>query len=318
MKIQPILILEFNLQYRGTIPPLYRDVTPRENLLTSIQAKLQSEGIVTIHGGAGRGKTTLAKLTANAMGGCWFWLNFTDRDSSQIGQLLQRLAVEVRNQSEQINIVLDDLNVQPQELHKFQEDLGVLVYRTLERGTKLLITSQHKPPNSLIRQLDVSPSIIVHVPDFTLSEIEQFAGQLGCPAEHTKTWAELVQLHTRGHPRLVHARLVRLREEDWKQQNTIESLVQTPEEVGEEREEARRLLADLSDNQQEFLYRLSLMATEFRKDYAVNIGEIPESLPYVGDIFGQLVGPWIDPVNKSYYTISPLLTRAADHVWSRE
>ena len=300
----------------NAIPPLFPNVTRRTNLYKSIQAKLQSEGMVVIHGGAGRGKTTLAKLTANAIGGCWFWLSFTDRDSSQIDQLLQQLAVEVSNQSEQISIVLDDLDAQPQELQKYQEDLGVLVYRTLERGAKLLITSQHKPPNSFIRQLDVSPSIVVHVPDFTVSEIEQFAAQLGCPADDAKNWAQLIQLHTGGHPRLVHARLARLREENWIQQNVIESLVQTPGEVVEEREEARRLLADLPDNQQEFLYRLSLMATEFRKDYAVNIGEIPESLPYVGDIFGQLVGPWIDPVNKSYYTISPLLTRAADHVWS--
>ena len=299
-----------------TIPPLYPDIIPRANLLTSIQAKLQSEGIVAIHGGAGRGKTTLAKLTANAMGGCWFWLSFTDRDSSQIGQLLQQLAVEVSNQSEQINIVLDDLNVQPQELHKYQEDLGVLVYRTLERGRKLLITSQHKPPNSLIRQLDVSPSIVVHVPDFTLSEIEEFAEQLGCPADDAKTCAQLIQLHTSGHPRLVHAQLARLREENWKQQNVIESLVQTPEEVGKEREDARQLLTELPDAQREFLYRLSLMTTGFRRDYALNIGEIPEPISYAGDIFSQLVGPWIDRFNESYYTISPLLTNAAKDIWS--
>ena len=306
----------FQSPVQKTIPPLYRDVTPRENLLTSIQAKLQSEGIVAIHGGAGRGKTTLAKLTANAMGGCWFWLSFTDRDSSQIGQLLQQLAVEVSNQSEQINIVLDDLNVQPQELHKYQEDLGVLVYRTLERGTKLLITSQHKPPNSLIRQLDVSPSIVVHVPDFTLSEIEEFAEQLGCPADDAKTCAQLIQLHTSGHPRLVHAQLARLREENWKQQNVIESLVQTPEEVGKEREDARQLLTELPDAQREFLYRLSLMTTGFRRNYALNIGEIPEPISYAGDIFSQLVGPWIDRFNESYYTISPLLTNAAKDIWS--
>ena len=306
----------FQSPVQKTIPPLYRDVTPRENLLTSIQAKLQSEGIVAIHGGAGRGKTTLAKLTANAMGGCWFWLSFTDRDSSQIGKLLQQLAVEVSNQSEQINIVLDDLDIQPQQLREYEEMLGVLVYRVLERGAKLLITSQHKPPNSLIRQLDVSPSIVVHVPDFTLSEIEEFAEQLGCPADDAKNRAPLIQLHTGGHPRLVHAQLARLREANWMQQNVIESLVQTPEEVGKEREDARQLLTELPDAQREFLYRLSLMTTGFKRDYALNIGDIPESVPYAGDIFSQLVGPWIDRFNESYYTISPLLTNAAKDIWS--
>lgn len=300
-----------------TIPPLYRDVTSRENLLTSIRVKLQSEGIVAIHGGAGRGKTTLAKLTANAIGGCWFWLNFTDRDSSQIGQLLQQLAVEVSNQSEQISIVLDDLDAQPQELQKYQEDLGVLVYRTLERGAKLLITSQYKPPKSFIRQLDVSPSTVVRVSDFTRPEIEQFAEQLGCPADDAKNWAQLIQLHTSGHPRLVHARLAQLREEGWQQPDTIESILQTPGDVVEEREVARQLLIGLSHDQREFLYRLSLVPTGFRKDYALNIGEIPKPISHAGDIFGQLVGPWIDSVNGTYYTISPLLTKAADQVWSK-
>ena len=51
-------------------------------LLTSIQAKLQSEGIVVIQGGVDKGKTTLAKLTANAIDGDWCWRNFTERDPS--------------------------------------------------------------------------------------------------------------------------------------------------------------------------------------------------------------------------------------------
>lgn len=116
-----------------TIPPLFCDVTPRENLLSRIQAKLLSEHIVVIHGGAGRGKTTLAKLTAKNASDSWFWLSFTNIDSSKVGQYLQRLANKISLQSSTINIVLDDLNVQPQGLRKYQEDLGVLVYRTLER-----------------------------------------------------------------------------------------------------------------------------------------------------------------------------------------
>ena len=306
----------FQSPVQKTIPPLYRDVTPRENLLTSIQAKLQSEGIVAIHGGAGRGKTTLAKLTANAMGGCWFWLSFTDRDSSQIGQLLQQLAVEVSNQSEQINIVLDDLNVQPQELQQYEEVLGIVVYRVLERGAKLLITSQHKLPNNLIRHLGVSPSIIVHVPDFTISEIEQFARQLGCPAGDAKNWTKLIQLHTSGHPRLVHAQLDRLREAGWRQPDTIEAILKAPKKVVEERGAARQLLTELPDDQREFLYRLSLMPTGFRRDYAVNVGELPDSISHPGDVFDRLVGPWIDPVDESYFAISPLLRNAAQDVWS--
>ena len=42
-----------------------------------------------------------------------------------------------------------------------------------------------------------------------------------------------------------------------------------------------------------------------------------DRISYAGDILGQLVGPWIDSVNETYYTISPLLIGAANHVWSK-
>ena len=254
-------------------------------------------------------------MTAKSISGSWLWLNFANRDSLQIVQLLQQLAIAVSNQPSQVNIVLDDLNLQPQELRQYEEVLGIIVYRVLEHGAKLLITSQHKLPNNLIRRLGVPQSVSILVPDFTISEIEQFAQQLGCPPDHATPSAKLIQFHTKGHPRLVHARLVRLREKGWERDGN-EGILQTPQDVVEEREEARRLLINLPEDQREFLYRLSLLSAAFRKDYARNIGEIPESIPYPGDIFSQLVGPWIDPVNETYYTISPLLNNAAEQVWS--
>ena len=297
------------------IPPLYPDFAPRTDLVTSIQSKFQSEGLVVIQGGTGTGKTTLAKLTANTISGSWFWLNFTKRDSYQVAQFLQQLAIEISKQSSQINIVLDDLNLQPQQLEHYEEFLGTVVYRVLERGAKLSITSQYNLPNNVIRRLGVSKSVVLLVPNFTIHEIEQFAQQLGCPPDQAKTWAKLIRFHTSGHPRLVHARLAQLQMKDWKADEN-ESIFRTPQEVVEEREEARQLLIDLPEDQQELLYRLSLISTEFRRDCAINIGEIPESIPYSGDTFSQLVGPWIDPSRETYYTISPLLNNAAKQVWS--
>ena len=311
------ITIQFQSPIQTDIPPLYPDVVPRPELLASIQAKLQSEGIAVIQGGAGRGKTTLAKLTANTIRGSCFWLNFIGKDPSQVTQLLQQLAIAISNQSSQINVVLDDLDLRPQELQQYQEVLGVVVYRVLERGAKLLITSQHELPNNLIRLLGISPSVALPVPNFTISEIEQFAQQLGCPVDDAETWAKVTQAQTRGHPMLVRVRLVQLQQEDWKR-DIIESIFQTPQELVTEREQARQLLLNLPDDQREFLYRLSLVSTEFRKDYALNIGEIPEPIPHPGDIFDQLVGPWIDQADGTYYTISPLLADAAGQVWPED
>ncbi len=316
------ITVQSHLHIQTDIPPSYLDViVSRKNLLTNIQAQLQSDGIVVIQGGVDTGKTTLAKLAANDISGSWFWLNFTNGDpsskdfSSQVAQLLRQLAIAVSNESDQVNVILDDLNFQPQQLRTYEEDLGIVIYRVLERGAKLLITSQYNPPDNLLRNLGLSSSVVVETSYFTIPEIEQFAEQLGCPAEHAKTWSERVYFHTYGHPRLVHARLTQLQQENWQYQGKIESLWPTPQEVVKEREEARQLLMGLSEDQRKLLYRLSLL-TEFRKDYSLNIGEIPEPIPNSGDIFSQLVGPWIDQVSENYYTISPLLKDAAKAVWS--
>ena len=125
------------------IPLLYLDVVvPRTNLLTDIQTKLKSDGIVVIQGGVDTGKTILAKLASNAIDGDWFWWNFTNKEASQIVQDLQQLAIAISNQSSQVNVILDDLNLQPQQLREYEEDLGIVVYRVLERGAKIV---DHKP-----------------------------------------------------------------------------------------------------------------------------------------------------------------------------
>ena len=297
------------------MPPLYPDFAPRIDLVTNIQNKLQSEGLAVIRGGTGMGKTTLAKLTANAMNGSWFWLNFTEREPLQITQLLQQLFIAMSNKSSPVSIVLDALNLQPQKLQQYEDVLGAVVYRVIESGAKLLITSQYNLPNSFIRRLGISKSVVFRVTNFTIHEIEQFAQQLECPANDIKTWAKLILLHTSGHPRLVHAYLVQLRMKDWKKDEN-ESIFQIPRGVIEEREEARQLLVGLSEDQQELLYRLSLISIEFRRDYALNIGEIPKPISRPGDTFSQLIGPWIDPTRETYYTVSPLLNNAAKQVWS--
>ena len=289
---------------------------PRTDLLTSIQTKLQSDSVVVLHGGTGKGKTTLAKLITNDINGSWYWVNFTNREPSEVVQLLQQLAIAISSESAQVNVVLDDLNLQPQQLQAYKEGLGVVIYRVLERGAKILITSQHKPRNNFIRSLGLSSSMVINVPNFSIPEIEQFAEKMGCPAENAKTWSGLIQAHTGGHPILAHAWLVRLREEGWKEQNILASILKTPQEVKDEQEAARQLLTDLPEDHREFLYRLSLINTGFRKDYALNIGEIPEPVTHQGVIFSQLTGPWIDQVDETYYTISPLLTNAAKEVWS--
>ena len=114
---------------QNIIPLPYYKFAPRTDLLTKIQTKLQSDGIVVIQGGVDTGKTTLAKLTANAINGSWFWLNLRKNDQSQVTQLLHQLAIAVGNEPSQVNVVLDDLNLQEPELQEYEDVLGMVIYR---------------------------------------------------------------------------------------------------------------------------------------------------------------------------------------------
>ncbi len=319
------IAIQLQSHIQTDVPPTFLDVlVPRTELLTDIQSKLQTDGIVVIHGGAGKGKTTLAKTIANTMSGTWIWLNFTNIDplstdfSFQVSQRLRQLTIALHDESSQVNVVLDDLSLQSRYLHRYKEELGVAVYNILNRGAKLLITSQHKPPNSFIRSVGMSSSIVMDIPNFTISEIEQFSREMGCPSKDAETWISLIQAHTDGHPKLVHAWLIRLHEDSWNEQNLLDSIQQRPKKIIEEQEAARQLITDLPEDHRNFLYRLSLITTGFRKDYAINIGEIPEAITDPGNVFSQLVGPWVDQINETYYTISPLLKNAAKEVWSDE
>ena len=51
---------------------------------------------------------------------------------------------------------------------------------------------------------------------------------MDCPTNAAKIWAKWIQAHTGGHPRLVHTRIAKLREENWQQPDTIERMLQTP------------------------------------------------------------------------------------------
>ena len=309
------IIIHSGIPIQIDVPPTYPDVASRENLVKTILTQLRLRGSAVVWGGRGMGKTTLAKLSASSDRESWVWLNLTNKVSSQTCEILTNLGNSFTGVSKRKDIILDDLDLQPAALKQYEDALGVLIYRVLESKKRILLTSQNKPPNNLMRRLSLATEVGIKVPGFTELEIAEFATQLGCPSKITENTAKLVWIHTSGHPRLVHARLIRLRETGWNQ-DFGGAILQTPSEVVEEREEARQLLLDLPDHQRELLYRLSLMFTRFRREVAIAVGEIPESIPYPGDILSQVVGPWIDPVDDTYFAVSPLLSNAATMVWS--
>jgi hypothetical protein len=70
------------------------------------------------------------------------------------------------------------------------------------------------------------------------------------------------------------------------------------------------LMTDVDGHSRELLYRLSLLAGSFRRERALAVARIAESVPHPGDAFERLVGPWIERLDQTFYRVSPLVSRA--------
>ena len=298
-----------------TPPPLLRDVAPRNSFLQSISQILQAHDLVVLQGSSGMGKTTAANILCNKDDKKWIWIGFQKKESTEIRLLLKQIGLLILRDNDNKYIVLDDLNFSPEKTRLYEDDLASLAYTIRQCKGKIIITSQQEIPQRLKNKIDLENDCIITVPYFDEKEINDFAMSLRCPKENSKTWAKITLFHTKGHPQLVHARFIKLKSQGWKNL-AREEILSTPKEIIEEKQQSRVLLQDISENQKELIYRLSLVLGAFRKDHALKIAESPQAISYPGDAFDNLVGPWIEHYRDSYFRLSALLDNVAKDVWS--
>jgi tetratricopeptide (TPR) repeat protein len=313
LSFQPVPLIQTG------IPPLHAILAPRNRFVADLVTRLKDTGVLFLTGSTGMGKTTLAKLTAKNDGSYWCWLNLSSRDSAQLSEILRQLAVLIERKRIPVNVVLDDLDLSPAHSRQYEDYLGGLLYTVLGRSGRIIITGQKPLPERVSHLLGLDLKSVYSMPPFDGDEIAGLALQLGCLDEKVaQNWAKVILLHTKGHPQLVHARLLHLADARWPALKH-DDLLKTPPDVVRERSEAREMLIEqLSEEQRELVYRLSIIGGLFRRDHAVTIGENTPPIPHPGDALDRLIGPWIEPFHREYYRLSPLLENAANQVWSKE
>ena len=259
------------------------------------------------------GKTILAKLITNIIGGEWYWISFTSDTSKNIESLLRQLESILEEDRIPPNVLLDNIDLSPASIKRFEDIFYGLVYSTIERKGHLIITSQYELPQRFAMRICIDAESMPTVPPFSEDEIADFALLLGCSSKKlAEQWAKIVFLQTKGHPQLIHVRLIKIADNKWPAPQK-EDIIGIPREIIEERYQARALLEGLNKDQVKLIYPLSIVG-EFRRDHALVIGKIAPSIDNAADAFDRLVGPWIERVNEDYYRISPLLDNVADQV----
>jgi hypothetical protein len=298
-------------------PPSFEAVSNRKDVVRDLHSSLIQSGLVVITGTTGMGKTNLAKqVAANAERLLWLPLRTVPTETRVHFCHVLSLAAPSSIEAGTI-VVFDDLNrdwfVPP--VHD-QLTNALMVLRKLD--VLILATSTEPFPKRLSRQLGLTQACDRAAPVFSRKEIVDLAEILGCPTSVAQHWSGLVEMHSQGHPQLVHAYLISLRNRGWPTlPDVAEELLRTPNEVRHEQEEVRtQLLLRLSGKAVRLLHYLSLIGSTFRRDHAMAVGEKLAVLEAPGLVFDSLVGPWVQAVHSNYFLLSPLLSNAGEYAFT--
>jgi tetratricopeptide (TPR) repeat protein/energy-coupling factor transporter ATP-binding protein EcfA2 len=312
----PTTPFQASLPVETSIPPTTPDIAPRSKVVNELVATLQELGVLVLVGSTGTGKTTLAKLIATRCGGSWRWVSFSTVEPEQYAYAFRSLAILLENEPEANSILLDDINLSPEHSRQLEDYFAGVLYTILQRKGRLIITGQKELPRRLSQHIGLQEKSTQVAPALIYEEIADLAVQLGCQSrEDARAWAAITLIHTSGHVQLVHAQMKNLVRQGWPKPSTDDVLKQ-PVDVRRALSEARMLLKELPEGHRELLYRLSLVAGLFRRDHAISIGELKPTVHCAGDVYDQLIGPWIEHVDHEYMRVSPLLKGCANQVWS--
>jgi len=264
------------------------------------------------------GKTILANQTTppNEISWITFRASIPNRPSGT-EPLLDLISAQIDSDSNLRCVVLDDMDFSPERFAAYKDSLAAVIYSAKTRGVKILITGQKSLPATFQALFGTVSFESITIPRFTKDEIQSVVEAFGCPAEMAKHWAYLVELSSLGHPQLVHARVIELADQGWRQPTQADILSPSPG-VDETRRETAQLLGARDATGTGILGRLSLFLGGFRRDQAIKVIEAISGITLPAQQFDKLIGPWIEPIAQNYFQISPLLTGIGNTMWSEQ
>lgn len=293
--------------------PRVKGAIDRTNLVKKVATLLSSTRVVFLHGSSGVGKTNLASLVTEEIGGTWLWAGFRGRSPDHVQQGLARAAYDIGTVDGPILMVLDDVDLG--RISEFEREFIALVFAAIQRSGLVVVTGIARPPLQLFPKLWLSVDCEVSVPYFDEPEVSELLATHGLSdSKQRAEWARVIFLSTSGHPQLVHARARTLSAKGWPPVS-LSDLTKS-EDIERVRAEARaRLLQEFpSDATRRLAYRLSVVIGVFSRQLALSVGHASQEIQMAGEAFDHLVGPWIEREGDDRFRVSPLLSGAAENV----
>jgi len=289
----------------------------RKNLVIKLVEIIESEQILFICGSNGYGKTNLALLLSNHYGDNWKWLDFRGIEYQQKKDFLFRATFEINNCDLKPFVVIDDLDFI--DIHNYEKPLLSLIFTILNLNGRLVITSNNRPPVTIFSKIWRNENCEIIAPEFNIVEIEEAIKRNGLTEINDLLhWAKTVNIHTLGHPQLVHVLCRNLDANNWPKDKIYD--FEEPEDIERIKEEARkRLTSDFPDEKaRKLAYRLSILNGSFTRETALSVAQNSPSIDLAGEAFDLLVGPWIEHDRNNHYRISQLLKGAAEKIFHQD
>lgn len=287
--------------------PMPSHVVARKALVSELQSRFSSTGSLFLSGATGMGKTLLARLIAQAIGGRWYLADFRDATATEAARRLRDVQQAIQTESLS-GIIFNDLN-------EVDDPVTAKAYARLARRMKrrdavCVATVYREPSTALLDELGLPPAAVFPVPILGEPEVGELVEQMnGDPA----TWsAHVHRWGGHGHPQLVRGVLVGLADRGWPEKElSVAFGAPTLDDIEAVRTHARkRLLNSLPENTRRLLFRLSLLIGRFERSLAVKVAGLNPSVDFPGDRLDALVGPWIDLSAQGKLRTSPLLSQA--------
>ncbi|HRE82364.1 MAG TPA: hypothetical protein PLN52_15060 [Opitutaceae bacterium] len=294
------------------LPSVPERIAGRSSIVTDFALPVASGKGLILTGSSGMGKSTLAKLIAQSVGGKWFWLDLQGCAPEAIQSCVRQfISFADRNRGAAICVVVDGLNIDSLS-EAAKNSLRAAMRLVRARRGAVMVTSQRALSLVSCASLGLADAAMREVPRMEVEEIAGLLNTLSCPnPELNLAWATLIHVTTDGHPQLIHASCLWLYQKNWPPFDAT-AFQEATASLETERSQARRLVSKVSNEEMELLLRLDVLGANFRREHVLAVAEKVERVPGAAFKFDSLLGPWIEPAHaRGYFRMSPLLGEIA-------
>jgi replication-associated recombination protein RarA len=179
--------------------------------MKTVWEEVGDSSILLITGSSGMGKSTLAQIMSKSVEADWLTLSVRHADALRAVRGIQECIWIINQTSREVGLIIDDLPWDEMDAGAINL-LRVLSKITRSKPAHLIFTNQVAPNPTQLSGSGLSDVNIVVAPPMSVDEIKELCIKHSSEnGPRATTWAKILNIHTSGHPQLVHASVLGLK-----------------------------------------------------------------------------------------------------------